>query len=79
MMCARIAMVTGTGLSSLTPIPVCRGGCGLRGLFLANTINIAADLAGMGDMDLYGPLGARAVPGPFLTLVEYLDDQPGMS
>lgn len=51
MMCARIGMVTGKGLASAlsTKIPktVIRIFCLL--LFLANTVNIAADLAGMAD------------------------------
>ncbi len=51
MMCARIGMVTGKGLASAlsTKLPrsVIRIFCLL--LFLANTINIAADLAGMAD------------------------------
>ncbi len=51
MMCARIGMVTGKGLaSSLSaklPKTVIRSFCLL--LFLANTVNIAADLAGMAD------------------------------
>jgi NRAMP (natural resistance-associated macrophage protein)-like metal ion transporter len=51
MMCARIGMVTGKGLASALkiklPKPVIRIFCLL--LFLANTVNIAADLAGMAD------------------------------
>jgi Mn2+/Fe2+ NRAMP family transporter len=51
MMCARIGMVTGKGLASSinTKLPksIIRIFCRL--LFLANTINIAADLAGMAD------------------------------
>ncbi len=51
MMCARIGMVTGKGLASSlsTKLPkgVIRIFCLL--LFLANTVNIAADLAGMAD------------------------------
>ena len=51
MMCARIGMVTGKGLASAisTKLPktVIRIFCLL--LFLANTINIAADFAGMAD------------------------------
>src|SRR6476661_1599565 len=51
MMCARIGMVTGKGLASAlsTKLPksVIRLFCLL--LFLANTVNIGADLAGMAD------------------------------
>ncbi len=51
MMCARIGMVTGKGLASALslkiPKSIIRLFCLL--LFLANTVNIAADLAGMAD------------------------------
>ena len=51
MMCARIGMVTGRGLASALslkiPKTIIRLFCLL--LFLANTINIAADLGGMAD------------------------------
>lgn len=51
MMCARIGMVTGKGLASALstkfPKSVIRIFCLL--LFLANTVNIGADLAGMAD------------------------------
>ncbi len=51
MMCARIGMVTGQGLASALsiklPKTVIRVFCLL--LFLANTVNIGADLAGMAD------------------------------
>jgi NRAMP (natural resistance-associated macrophage protein)-like metal ion transporter len=51
MMCARIGMVTGKGLASALslklPKTIIRIFCLL--LFLANTVNIAADLAGMAD------------------------------
>jgi Mn2+/Fe2+ NRAMP family transporter len=51
MMCARIGMVTGRGLDSTLslkiPKTIIRIFCLL--LFLANTVNIAADLAGMAD------------------------------
>jgi NRAMP (natural resistance-associated macrophage protein)-like metal ion transporter len=51
MMCARIGMVTGQGLGSVFkkkfPRGVVIGVCGA--LFIANTINIAADLSGMAD------------------------------
>jgi Natural resistance-associated macrophage protein len=51
MMCARIGMVTGKGLGEVLalkfPRPVVVVAC--CALFVANTINIAADLAGMGD------------------------------
>ena len=51
MMCARIAMVTGQGLGSVFkkkfPRGVVIGVC--CALFIANTINIAADLSGMAD------------------------------
>ncbi|MBC7397332.1 MAG: divalent metal cation transporter [Bdellovibrionales bacterium] len=51
MMCARIGMVTGRGLAGnfrkRFPKPVLMGAC--LALFAANTLNIAADLAGMSD------------------------------
>ncbi len=51
MMCARIGMVTGKGLASALgtklPKPIIRLFCLL--LFLANTINVGADFAGMAD------------------------------
>jgi NRAMP (natural resistance-associated macrophage protein)-like metal ion transporter len=51
MMCARIGMVTGQGLGSVFkkkfPRAVVLAVC--CGLFIANTINIAADLSGMAD------------------------------
>jgi NRAMP (natural resistance-associated macrophage protein)-like metal ion transporter len=51
MMCARLGMVTGRGLAGVVrghyPRPVLWGACLL--LVVANTFNIAADLAGMGD------------------------------
>ena len=50
-MCARIGMVTGRGLMgalrSKFPRPLLLAACGA--LFIANTINIASDLAGMAD------------------------------
>ncbi|MGZ3882222.1 MAG: Nramp family divalent metal transporter, partial [Flavisolibacter sp.] len=62
MMCARIGMVTGRGLGSALsiklPKPVIRIFCLL--LFLANTINIAADLSGMADaMQLLTGIGSH--------------------
>jgi Mn2+/Fe2+ NRAMP family transporter len=51
MMCARIGMITGLGLGSVFkkkfPAAVVIAVCGA--LFIANTINIAADLSGMAD------------------------------
>jgi len=51
MMCARIGMVTGRGLAAnfrrRVPRPVLVGIC--VALFAANTLNVAADLAGMAD------------------------------
>ena len=51
MMCARIGMVTGQGLAGALsrkfPKPVLLIAC--SGLLIANTINIASDLAGMAD------------------------------
>jgi NRAMP (natural resistance-associated macrophage protein)-like metal ion transporter len=51
MMCARIGMVTGRGLAGnfrkRFPKPLLLGTC--IALFFANTLNIAADLAGMSD------------------------------
>ena len=51
MMCARLGMVTGRGLAGVVrrryPRPVLWGACLL--LVVANTFNIAADLAGMAD------------------------------
>jgi len=51
MMCARIAMVTGKGLGEVLTLKFPRAVVVVAccALFLANTINIAADLAGMGD------------------------------
>jgi NRAMP (natural resistance-associated macrophage protein)-like metal ion transporter len=50
-MCARIGMVTGRGLMGALrrkfPRPLLLAACGA--LFIANTINIASDLAGMAD------------------------------
>jgi NRAMP (natural resistance-associated macrophage protein)-like metal ion transporter len=50
-MCARIGMVTGRGLMSALrkkfPRPLLLAACGA--LFIANTINIGADLSGMAD------------------------------
>jgi len=62
MMCARIGMVTGRGLGSALniklPKPVIRVFCLL--LFLANTINVAADLSGMADaMELLTGIGSH--------------------
>src|SRR5207249_1640129 len=51
MMCARIGMVTGKGLTAALaekfPRPVLAAAC--VALFAANTINVGADLAGMAD------------------------------
>ena len=51
MMCARIGMVTGKGLGEVLTLKFPRAVVVVAccALFLANTINIAADLAGMGD------------------------------
>jgi NRAMP (natural resistance-associated macrophage protein)-like metal ion transporter len=62
MMCARIGMVTGRGLASALslkiPKTVIRVFCLL--LFLANTVNIAADFAGMADaMQLLTGINSR--------------------
>lgn len=62
MMCARIGMVTGKGLGSALslklPKSIIRLFCLL--LFLANTINIAADLSGMADaMQLLTGIGSH--------------------
>jgi NRAMP (natural resistance-associated macrophage protein)-like metal ion transporter len=52
MMCARIGLVTGTGLAAALrrkfprPLLIAAGLC----LFAANTLNIAADLSGMGEV-----------------------------
>src|ERR1700680_2564888 len=51
MMCARLGMVTGRGLAGVVrrryPRWVLWGACAI--LVVANTVNIAADLAGMGE------------------------------
>lgn len=62
MMCARIGMVTGRGLGSALnmklPTSIIRIFCFL--LFLANTINVAADLSGMADaMQLLTGIGSH--------------------
>jgi NRAMP (natural resistance-associated macrophage protein)-like metal ion transporter len=62
MMCARIGMVTGRGLGSALnmklPKSIIRIFCFL--LFLANTINVAADLSGMADaMQLLTGIGSH--------------------
>ena len=51
MMCARIGMVTGKGLGEVLTLKFPRAVVVVAccALFMANTINIAADLAGMAD------------------------------
>jgi NRAMP (natural resistance-associated macrophage protein)-like metal ion transporter len=52
MMCARIGMVTGTGLAAALREKMPKPALALMGLalFIANTINVGADLSGMADV-----------------------------
>src|SRR5882757_3782293 len=52
MMCARIGMVTGTGLATALRKKMPRSILAIMGLalFAANTVNVGADLSGMADV-----------------------------
>ena len=73
MTCARIGMVTGQGSARPSKeAPAQASGGAAAALFLANTVNIAADLAGMADAASL-LLGVR----PFLLVVVFAGVSPG--
>src|SRR5438445_2083125 len=76
LMCARLGMVTGLGLAGVIrrryPTWVLWGACGL--LVVANVINVAADLGGMGEATamVTGAPGALMIPVYGVVIVSLL-------